>query len=91
MKVTKKILAEYLDNQRIAYDEIKQIGSKQLFIVNKGLTQYLFSYYTVIASREIGQVWVVTTKKYSVTTSRQLRQYLNNKQFIYGTHRELIK
>ena len=91
MKVTKKILAEYLDNQRIAYDEIKQIGSKQLFIVNKGLTQYLFSYYTVIASREIGQVWIVTTKKYSVTTSKQITQYLRNNQFIYGTPKELIK
>jgi hypothetical protein len=57
----------------ININEVKQVGSKQLFIV-KGME--LYSYYTKVGYLENG-TWYLTTEKYSVTTSKQLNQFVS--------------
>lgn len=69
-KVTRKDLANHLG---IDIEEVKQIKSKQLFIV-KGIE--LYSSYTKVGVLE-DEVWYLTTKKYSSSTSRQLSQFAN--------------
>ena len=53
--------------------EVSQIDGKQLFIVSGDL---LVSYLTIIGLK-VGDKWLVTTKKYSITTSRQTTQFCN--------------
>jgi hypothetical protein len=76
MKVTRKILADCL---AIDIARIKQIASKQLFIVEETSGVYshsLYSYKTKVGVCS-GNVWQLTTEKYSPTTSKQLTQFAN--------------
>ena len=60
---------------------IKQIASKQLFIVDTSyLGRLLVSYRTTIGVFHNG-VWYITTKKYSTTTSKQTSQFINSTSF----------
>lgn len=60
--------------------DVKQVGSKQLFIVdayapkNRINARVLVSYYTIIGIFD-GMKWRITTKKYSPTTSKQITQF----------------
>ena len=56
-------------------DKVTQVRSIQLFVVHKG-NPLLVSYRTVIGVR-IGDTWYITTKKYSVSTSRQITEFRN--------------
>jgi len=54
---------------------IEQIGAKQMAIVtHSDLTIALYSYRTRVG-RQRGDTWYLTTKKYSPTTTRQLRHF----------------
>jgi hypothetical protein len=68
MSVTKK------DIQARFGGEVEQVGSKQLFIVTYPTYRLLISYYTIIGYRS-EVTWLLTTKKYSRTTSKQLSQF----------------
>jgi len=53
---------------------VEQVGSKQLFIVTYPSYRILVSYYTIVGYKASG-CWLLTTAKYSKTTSRQLTQF----------------
>jgi hypothetical protein len=54
--------------------EVEQVGSKQLFVVTYPTYKLLVSYRTVVGYRSQGS-WLLTTAKYSTTTSKQLTQF----------------
>lgn len=59
---------------------IKQIGSKQLFIVDCPINgRLLISYYTVVGY--FNDKWYLTKYKYSLTTSKQLNQFARTTNF----------
>ena len=72
--VTRKNLADRLG---IEPKYIEQIGSKQLFRVRRALRIELYSYYTLVGHTDMSGVWILTTIKYSPTTSKQLSQFAN--------------
>jgi hypothetical protein len=57
---------------------VEQVGSKQLFIVCYPSYRLLVSYLTVVGFRANG-CWLLTTAKYSRTTSKQLNQFAGGK------------
>ena len=78
MTVTKKdIQLAY----NVAPDKVKQVNSKQLFIVDTSyLGRLLVSYKTTIGLFHNG-VWFITSEKFSVSTSRQTNQFINSTSF----------
>jgi hypothetical protein len=65
--------------------QIEQQDNKQLFIVilDNGV-KLLVSYLTVIGFKE-GDTWVINTRKYSVTTSKQTSWFSNKTSFFTDT------
>lgn len=78
--VTRRMLANHLG---ISIDNVKQVVSKQLFLVYDQESQVtsLYSYYTKVGYRNslISGTWRLTTTKYSVTTSKQLSQFAHGR------------
>lgn len=76
--VTKQNLANSLG---ISTTLIDQVDSKQLFVVRIGNYKELYSYYTKVGetgfTEDSKACWILTTKKYSTTTSKQLTQFAN--------------
>lgn len=72
MKVTRKIIAEEF---RVDLGCVTQIANKQLFIVHVQGKTLLVSYYTIVGYLNDGGVWVLTSCRYSITTTQQLRQF----------------
>jgi hypothetical protein len=70
--VTRQDLANSL-NIDVKY--VEQIDSKQLFRVRRPLRIELYSYYTLVGHTDNNGGWLLTTIKYSPTTSKQLSQY----------------
>jgi hypothetical protein len=65
----------------VAPNMIKQIDSKQLFIVDTSyLGRLLVSYKTTIGIFH-NSVWFITTQKFSPTTSKQTSQFINSTSF----------
>lgn len=62
--------------------EVEQVGSKQLFIVTlQNNVTVLISYYTIVGFYSpAADVWYVTDRKYSQTTSCQLTAFARNKR-----------
>ena len=80
MKVTKESISVIFG---VPLSAIKQIGSKQLFVVNVsngeiGYRHILVSYRTIIGYND-SEFWYLTTKKYSRTTSRQISAFSRNR------------
>lgn len=74
MKVTKQQISLCYNT---SIDNIKQIDSKQLFIVDTSyLGRLLVSYKTTIGIYFDG-VWVITLEKFSPATSKQTTQFIN--------------
>lgn len=71
MPVTKKDISAIFGVSPAA---IERVGSKQLFIIVKDSKQFLISYHTIVGVYS-GGCWLLTLKKYSVTTSKQLSQF----------------
>lgn len=62
---------------------IRQIDSKQLFIITKGDIRYLVSYLTIVGKFDLAKnYWILTTIKYSSTTSKQLSQFANAQRML---------
>ena len=60
---------------------VKQVNSKQLFIVDTSyLGRLLVSYKTTIGLFH-NSVWYITTKKFSATTSKQTTQFIKSTSF----------
>jgi hypothetical protein len=55
-------------------ENLQQIDNKNLYI---GDDKYLVSYKTIVGVLVAG-TWLLTTDKYSVTTSRQMTQFASN-------------
>lgn len=72
--VTRQDLANSL-NIDVKY--VEQIDSKQLFRVRRALRIELYSYYTLVGHTDNNGGWLLTTTKYSPTTSKQLTQFAN--------------
>ena len=80
MKVTKESISVIFG---VPLSAIKQIGSKQLFVVNVsngeiGYRHILVSYRTIIGYND-SEFWYITTRKYSVTTSRQITAFVRDR------------
>lgn len=76
MKVTKKDISAIFG---VPLSAIKQVGAKQLFIINVsngdiGYRHILVSYRTIIGFHD-SEFWYITTKKYSQTTSCQITAF----------------
>lgn len=59
---------------------VERVGSKNLFIVRKENKLELYSYTTKVGETKLenGQaIWLLTIKKYTPTTSKQLTQFAN--------------
>ncbi len=54
-------------------DNVKQVGSKQLFVVNSNT---LVSYRTIVG-KLIDRTWYFTNERCSVTTAKQITQFAN--------------
>lgn len=61
-------------------DAVKQIGSKQLFIVDTKSGRMLVSYRTIIGYFT-NSIWHISSNKYTVTTSKQTSQFINSTKF----------
>lgn len=72
MRVTKQDIKARFNGK------VEQLGSKQLFVVTFPTYQLLVSYLTIIGYRSQG-TWLLTTAKYSPTTSKQLTQFARGK------------
>lgn len=80
MNVTTKTISAIFG---VPLTAIKQIGSKQLFVVNVsngdiGYKHILVSYRTIIGYND-NEFWYITTKKYSQTTSKQITTFSRNR------------
>jgi hypothetical protein len=65
----------------VASNMVRQVKSKQLFIVDTSyLGRLLVSYRTTIGLFHNG-VWYITNKKFSPTTSKQTTQFINSTSF----------
>lgn len=62
------------NNLGINIEEVKQVGSKQLFIVKDC---ELYSYWTKVGFKRDG-MWLLTMTKYTKTTSKQLTQFFQS-------------
>lgn len=83
MITLKDTRARYSD----AWNRIEQVGRKQLFVLSKPVVPMvhdalLVSYSTPVAYR-IDSVWHVTRTRHSVTTSKQLSQFLRGRTWEY--------
>jgi hypothetical protein len=82
MAITKKdiegLFPTFLDGKPCFKPEVHQVGSKQLFVATFPTYQLLISYYTIVGYRSEG-AWLLTTAKYSTTTSKQLTQFSHRK------------
>lgn len=59
---------------------VERVGSKNLFIVRRENKLELYSYTTKVGETRLenGQaLWLLTTEKYTPTTSKQLTQFAN--------------
>lgn len=75
-KVTKKHIKHYFN---VKLEHVKQVQSKQLFIVYTNNAKLLVSYYTVIGIYEFNHcAWYITKEKFSKTTSRQITKFKNS-------------
>lgn len=73
--ITIKVIKAYFPNAK----EVKQIDSKQLFIVTYTDKKFLVSYKTIIGYKLLADnVWIITTQKFSQTTSKQTSQFINS-------------
>ena len=79
--VTKKDVADlftsFVNGRPCFCPEVHQVDNKQLFVVSYPDYQLLVSYLTIVGIRTEG-AWLLTTRKYSVTTSRQLTQFVKS-------------
>lgn len=78
-----KITCQNIANEfGIDINNVTQIDSKHLFIVelSNGKTA-LVSYYTIVGYYVFG-TWYITSKKYSATTSRQLSKFASGRTVI---------
>jgi hypothetical protein len=65
----------------VAPNMVKQIASKQLFIVDTSyLGRLLVSYRTTIGVFH-NSIWFITNEKFSPTTSKQTTQFINSTRF----------
>ena len=65
--------------------DVKQCGSKQLFVVTLANdVKLLVSYLTVIGFRTT-DTWVINARNYSTTTSKQTAWFRNNTKFYTDT------
>ncbi len=86
-RVTRADLAATL---AIDITSIKQISSKQLFIVQfDAFNTCLYSYSTKVGVLVLG-VWYLTTTKYSRTTRKQLTQFSNRHKVLYTDNLDTI-
>jgi hypothetical protein len=81
----------YISYFKQRYENVKQIGSKQMCIVtdNKG-NRLLYSYYTVIGYCHFG-VWQMTDKRYSTTTSKQQSQFKRDNFYNIVPHDQFMQ
>ena len=77
MPVTKKDIANIFN---VPTTDITQIGSKQMFKVLsvKDKCLFLVSYRTIIGIYH-DNIWKITTKKYSITTTQQITAFSRGK------------
>ena len=83
MSTLKDTRARYGDS----WNNITQVGSKQLFVLSEPVTSMshdalLVSYCTPVAYHS-NDTWYVTRTRYSVTTSKQLTQFLRGRAWEY--------
>ena len=64
----------------VARDKVKQLDSKQLFIVDLPTGRVLVSYKTIVGAFT-DNIWYLTRERYSVTTSRQLSWFASRTSF----------
>jgi hypothetical protein len=65
----------------VASNMVRQVSSKQLFIVDTSyLGRLLVSYKTTIGVFHNG-IWFITNEKFSPTTSKQTTQFINSTTF----------
>jgi len=65
----------------VSSDRVKQIGNKQLFIVDCPQQGRVLVSYRTIVGKFINDTWHLTTQKYSVTTSKQLTMFARSTSF----------
>jgi len=81
MQSYKEGLKQYLNRLNIIYSNVYQVGNKQMAIVVINNIEVLFSYYTCLginSSHCYIPAWKTTKKKYSITTTNQINQFLRN-------------
>lgn len=80
MSVTKRNISAIFG---VSLAAIEQVGARQLFMAyiyteELGYQKILISYRTVIGVYD-GDIWHITTKKYSHTTSRQITSFSSSR------------
>lgn len=77
-KVTVKTIMQVFE---VARDKVRQIDAKQLFIVDTPYLGRLLVSYRTIVGIFYGGVWVISTEKHSVSTSRQVNAFIRSTTF----------
>lgn len=70
------------------YTKHEQIGSMQLFVCSQPADStkpqaILVSYRTIVGFKDSTGVWTITTRRYSVTTTKQIRQFSRGKPVLW--------
>lgn len=74
-------IKDIMNQFNVARDKIKQVKSKQLFIVDSPrYGRILVSYKTIIGLFIDGK-WIITTEKFSLSTSRQTNSFIKSTMF----------
>lgn len=70
MRITKEKVATLFN---IPTEHVSQVGSKQLFLATIRGELYIVSYLTIVGKFDrVSNKWLITSHKYSPTTSKQL-------------------
>ena len=70
MSITKEKVATVFG---IPTEHVTQVGSKQLYIASIRAELYVVSYLTIVGKLDrVSNKWLITSHKYSTTTSKQL-------------------
>ena len=88
MTVTKTEITHRFNN----ITDIQQIDNKQLFTATVNNRRILISYYTIVGIYDFtNSEWLITTEKYSITTSKQLTQFVSKNTSRYTDISDYIK
>jgi hypothetical protein len=81
----------YISYFKTRYPYVEQVGAKQMAIIRDSRDiNILFSYYTPVGCKP-NDVWYITNRRYSVTTSKQISLFSRDHNVEIVPHDQFIE